>query len=139
VAVLQASRPPKAPSTQTFTFQTQVDSNGQVSVTPQQGGNYQAQGGQQQPQGDGGLGAIINAKCAACHNPQKSEGGLDFSAMASKSPQEQAETLWECYKRVTSNDPAVRMPKDAAALTPEETIVFAYASGSVGGGQAPAQ
>lgn len=141
VAVLQASRPPKAASSQTFTFQTSVDSNGQVSVTPQQpqqGGGYQQFGGQQQGPNDYGLGAVLQNRCISCHAGAEAKGGLDLTKLGSMSPQEQADVLWKSYQRVTSPDLKLRMPLNAEALPPEESVVFAFASGALGGQQGSA-
>jgi len=53
--------------------------------------------------------AVIAAKCAACHNPQKAEGNLDLTLW----PNVNDAVRQSVYSRIVAPDPNKRMPKAA--------------------------
>ena len=150
VATLQAARPQTAPSFRTFSFQTQVDSSGNVSVVPQgqQQGNGQgayqplAQGAQEQGPGDYGAGSVIQQQgCLTCHNPEKKDdsGGLDLSGFGLLDDKSKAEIAWRCYVAMTNPDESKRMPKGKPAAPPEQVAVFALLNAALNQGLSQTQ
>ena len=79
--------------------------------------------------------SMVRDRCAKCHSPSHpsfEEHGLDLSSMLGLDPSRRLEAI----RRVTSDDPAVRMPPATErALTPSElgTIVQELSSASTEG------
>lgn len=76
---------------------------------------------------------ILRAKCVLCHGPELQHGGLrlDGQKWAAAGGHSRKIVLGgtlennELYRRIISTDVAVRMPKNAPPLTPEERQRFA--------------
>jgi hypothetical protein len=124
-AALRAASGTPQPSFRQFSFTTKIDQSGNVTVEPQQPG-VAALGSPDDVLAQ--VDAVVQARCAKCHNANDHKGELDLTALRSWAPAQQAETLWECYRRVTASDPKERMPQQAEPIPADESAAFALAA-----------
>lgn len=101
----------------TLRFDARRGPNGKVELDP-----YPLPGAARGVQG------IVGARCVSCHGPGKQEAGLRLDDLGSVDSRYEALIL----DRITTNDPARRMPK-GGTLTPGEILEFYRTSSFCGG------
>ncbi len=72
---------------------------------------------------------VLVARCLACHNDNKREGGYSLATIEQlRKPGDSDQAILvpgkpresELWKRITANDPSIRMPSEGPALSPTE-------------------
>lgn len=124
-ALLAARGQPVQSQLSTFQFEARVSSDGKVEMRPLEADSSHALGNQAAVT----LDSVIETRCIACHSGEQPKGGLDLSARTAWQGDGRTEKIAGILARITTPDPAKRMPLSADGhegepLTVEELKPF---------------